>query len=74
MVKNSLWNKDRLHKIDNLKEYMEEVWRIKDSVFEFRDIMLKKRKIYEKAKAKYDLQNDKLQRAYKESERFRQKL
>lgn len=73
MVKNSLWNKDKLSKIDNPEDYLKEIFSIKDSLFVLKDEEKEKRRVYNLAKVKRRLQEDKLENAYSGLERFRQK-
>lgn len=67
----SLWNKDRLSKITTLKEYLEEIFIIKDSLISLKDEEKKKEKIYLSMKNRRKFQEDKLERAYEGLERFR---
>lgn len=71
MVKNSLWNKDKLSKIESYPEYMKELFVVKDLVIAFKEDEKKKERIYFGVKAKRKFQQDKLDRAYEGLEKFR---
>ena len=67
----SLWNKDRLSKIDNLQEYLEEIFKMKDGLVLLKEDENKKGNIYLSSKNKRKLQEDKIERAYEGLVRFR---
>ena len=70
-INKSLWNKDKLSKITNLKEYLEEIFKIKDGVISLKEEEREKEKTYLAAKNRRRFQEDKLERAYEGLERFR---
>lgn len=71
MANKSLWNKDKLSKIDNLQEYMKEIFNIKDLLENLKADQRKKAKAYNLAKGKTDFQENKLKQAYEGLEKFR---
>lgn len=71
MAEKSLWNKDKLSKITNLQEYMQEIFSIKDLLENLKTEQRKKAKAYNLAKGRVDFQEVKLERAYEGLEKFR---
>lgn len=67
----SLWTKDKLKQIDSLPEYMEEIFKIKDNLFELKDEEGEKEKAFNAARTRRRFQEDKLERAYEGLEKFR---
>ncbi len=69
---NGLGRPSAAEKYDNMHEYLNEyVFKIKDALFLLKDDELKKRKEYNAAVAKVNLQTQKLEKAYEGLEKFR---
>lgn len=65
------WTKDILKKIDNLPDYMKEIFNIKDILFKLKDEEAEKRKAFDSIRTRRRFQEDKLERAYEGLVKFR---